>query len=261
VSRPLVPPPTLRATLDAHERRLIQAVVGPADDQLIRPLRDARGREFQRLEFLGDSVLDLVLAVHACVEPSCAACRRVDGHVTRLVTDVQLGRQARSHGLGEWLEWQASDERLADLVEACVAVAFLAGSWSRAVACIDPVVHPLGPETMRTLDGGWAGTGARTPVRGIGSALLELAAAQAVFERHPDADEGELSGRRAALHQTSRVAHRARQRRLVDGHGADAAVSDRVEVLLAERLLSAGADAAGQDAVAVLVDERQRRDQ
>ena len=255
MSRPLAPPPNLRATLDAPERRLIQAVVGPADDHLLRPLRDARGREFQRLEFLGDSVLDLVLAVHAAVEPTCAACRRVDGHVTRLVTDVQLGRRARSQGLGAWLEWQASDERLADLVEACAAVAFVAGSWARACAFIDPVVHPLGPTTLRTLESGWAGADDPAPVRGIGSALLELAAGLDTFDRHPDADEGELSRRRASLHQTSVVARHARRHHLVDGRGADAVVSDRVEVLLADRLLNAGADSALQEAVAVLVDE------
>ncbi len=255
MSRPLAPPPTLRATLDGPERQLIQAVVGPADDDLLRPLRDARGREFQRLEFLGDSVLDLVLAVHACAEPTCPSCRRVDGHVTRLVTDVQLGRRARSRGLGDWLEWQASDERLADLVEACVAVAFVAGSWARACACTASLVHPLGPATTRTLEQGWVGPDTPTPVRATGSALLELAAGQTVFVQHPDADEGELSRRRAELHQASRVAHRARRRHLVDEHGADAGVSDRVEVLLADRLLSAGADAALQDAVSVLVDE------
>lgn len=229
-------------------------MVGPADDRWVRPLRDARGQEFERLEFVGDSVLDLVLAVHRVTEPTCQACRSVDGRVTRLVTDVQLGRRARDRGLGEWLEWQASDERLADLVEACAAVAFLGGSWPQAASYADAVVHPLAPITVDVLKRGCPPSEPLVPQRGIGSALLELAAALTVFSRLPDVDEGELSTRRAALHRVSRVAQHARQRRLVDGGGPDAAVSDRVELWLAERLLNAGADAAVQQAIDVLVE-------
>ena len=255
MTRPAAPPPILRAALDDSERRLIQAVVGPADDRWVRPLRDARGQEFERLEFVGDSVLDVVLAVHALAEPTCAACRSVDGHVTRLATDARLGRRARGLGLGEWLEWEASDGRLADLVEACAAVSFLSGSWSQVARYVNDVVHPLSRVTAELLAQGWAGPDRPAAPRGVGSALLELAAALTVFSRVPEADEGELSTRRAVLHRTSRVARHARQRNLVDGHGADAVVSDRVEVLLASELLRRGADAAVQQAVAVLVDE------
>jgi len=255
VIRPLAPPPLLRPTLDDDERRLILAIVGPADDRWVRALRDARGQEFERLEFVGDSVLDVVLAVHTVAEPSCSRCRSVDGHVTRLATDARLGRHARTHGLGQWLEWEASDDRLADLVEACAAVSFLAGSWSQVVAYINTVVHPMSHVTGELLARGWVGADAPAAPRGVGSALLELAAALTVFSRLPDADEGELSTRRAALHRASRVADHARQRHLVDGRGADAVVSDRVEVLLARELLRRGADAAVQQAVTVLVDQ------
>jgi dsRNA-specific ribonuclease len=86
-------------------------------------VRDARGRTSQRLEFLGDSALDLTLATHVAVEPDCPACpaspRR--GDPARLVTDRRLAERARAHGMGDWLEWEASDDRLADLVETAVA--------------------------------------------------------------------------------------------------------------------------------------------
>ncbi|MFZ0324439.1 MAG: hypothetical protein WAN48_09945 [Actinomycetes bacterium] len=251
---PESPPPALRPTLDEGERQQIRRVVGPAADALLRPLRDARGRQFERLEFVGDSVLDLVLSVHCEVEPSCLGCRAVDGHVTRLVTDARLGREARGEGLGEWLEWAASDDRLADLVEACAAVSFMSGSWSQVVDFVSRVVHRLGDETEMVLRAG-RGVDAAPARRAVGSAILELAAALTVFSRLPDVDEGVLSTHRAELHRVSRVAHNARRRQMVDGHGTDAAVSDRVEEALARLLLRAGADTALQEAIDVLVDQ------
>jgi dsRNA-specific ribonuclease len=258
--RPSEPPPKLRADLSDRERAEIVAVVGPLVDDLARPLRDGRGHVFQRLEFLGDSVLDLMLATHAVVEPACLLCASSKGEVGRLVTDRQLARQAEAIGLGSWLEWSASSERLADLVESCVAASWLSGSWLQTTRFASRVVHPLSLATVQSLSGEVLSgprpvpphsTGSRGERR-LGAALLELAAAWSVFRGHPEADEGELSRLRAAAHQTSRVADFARRTHLALGAGEDAAVSDRVEAWLASKLLLHGADAALVSATGVL---------
>ena len=255
MTRPLAPPPSLRPTLTDAERAQVQAVVGPADDALLLPLRDARGRAFERLEFLGDSVLDVVMAVHELVEPGCPAC---DGQgAARLVTDARLGRRAVESGLGDWLEWQAGEDRLADLVEGCAAVAFLAGAWPRAAAFTAAVVHPIGELSGQALRGAGVRTAdpdARPPeTRRVGAALLELAAGRAVFAHDLAADEGTLSTRRAALHQVERVAAYARRSHVVSADGPDPVVSDRVERLLADELLRRGADAALAHATRVVL--------
>jgi len=253
--RPSEPPPFLRANLSDRERAEITTAVGQLSDDLVRPLRDGRGHDFQRLEFLGDSVLDVILTVHAVVEPRCARCERANGEVGRLVTDRRLGRQAEVIGLGSWLEWEASWERLADLVEACVAAAWLGGGWAQAAAFASAAVHPLNLNCAMTLTGQsksrQAPTGSRAE-RQLGAALLELAAASSLFRGHPTADEGELSRLRAASHRITRVAAYARNTHRAFGAGEDAALSDRVEAWLAGQLLRRGADPALANATDVL---------
>jgi dsRNA-specific ribonuclease len=248
-SRPSAPPASLRPTVTAEERTLVEQVVGPvADDVLLRAVRDARGRTFQRLEFLGDSVLDLLLAIHVAVEPDCPAClaspRR--GDPSRLVTDRRLAERARAHGMGDWLEWEASDDRMADLVETAVAAAWLSGGWGQAVPVVRAVVHPVGPEAARVLDlGGAAAAPATAAVeRRLGASVLELAAAVDAYRRLPDADEGALSQHRAQRHRAPRVAAYAARTGLAPAGGDPDVVSDRVERWLARELLEHGADAA-----------------
>jgi dsRNA-specific ribonuclease len=196
--------------------------------------------------------------------PHCAACPSTTVHRSgspqRFVTDERLARSAASAGLGAWLEWDAGPDRRADLVEACVAVAWIAGGWSRATDVVRRIVHPVGAQTASVLEGGAATAGTSPPdaraARRLGAALLELTAAQLVFTADPAADEGQLSVRRAALHRASVIAARARDQHLVDGGGPDTAVSDRVEALLAERLLAVGADAALAEARALFAAPR-----
>jgi dsRNA-specific ribonuclease len=216
-------------------------------DELARIVRDGRGGQFQRLEFLGDSVLDLVMNVHAVVEPSCRICQSVQGDVARLVTDHRLSKRATESGVGSWLEWEASPQRLADLVEVCLAAAWLSGSWKQTTDFVHRVIHPLGEACeaalTRSADPSVTGTGSRVERR-MGSALLELATARAVFVEDLTADEGELSSRRAALHRSTIVAAYAKSTAVVSPVGGDAAVADRVDAWLAATLLSEGADAA-----------------
>ncbi len=209
----------MRPDISDEERRAIESVVGPVSGDVERAVRDARGVEFQRLEFLGDSVLDLIVSVHAIVEPGCPGCAKVSGDVGRLVTDDVLAQQAAATGLGSWLEWQASPERHADLVEACVAAAWLPTRWTQAAQFISATVHPLGAKVAATLERGDVdldGSRGSKPERRLGSSVLELTASYQAFVQHPSADEGELSERRAEVHRTSRVAAYARRHQLAD---------------------------------------------
>ena len=257
--RPAEPPPYLRTDLTATERAAIVAVVGPLDDALVHPIRDGRGRVFQRLEFLGDSVLDLVMMVHAVVEPACPRCTSVGGDVAKLVTDQRLAKQAAASGLGSWLEWEPSHERLADLVEACAASAWLAGRWPQVTTFAAAFVHPLGPAVAAALASSPEHDSSSAPrikvERRMGASLFELAAGYRLFTDHPDVDEGELSRLRALNHRATRIAAFARHHHLfaeaaADHPGSplttpdDSVVSDQVEAMLAERLLQHGADAA-----------------
>lgn len=233
------PPARRREHVSTRERELIVGALGPVDDEvLLRAVRDGRGRDFQRLELLGDSVLDLILAVHRWAEPDCSMPDTEES-----ASDAHLAKVARAAGLGDWLEWSASDDRIADLVETCVAVAWLLGGWSRAAHFAAGVVHPLGDRSAALLVTGGPAPPSGREARRVGAAVLELAAASGLYERLPLADEGELSTRRAQIHRTERVAAHARQRdpRL---HGDDDRVVSRVEDLLAVRLAADGADGA-----------------
>lgn len=235
------PPPHLRPHVSARERALIHEAVGPLDDEvLLRAVRDGRGREFQRLELLGDSVLDLLLAVHRWVEPGCPAC--VAG-ASQVASDRHLAQVARDAGLGAWLEWDASDDRVADLVETCVAACWLSGGWRPTVHFASRVVHPLGEVITSVLEGGGVSPSPGREARRVGAAVLELTAASELYRRLPSADEGELSTRRAQVHHAERVAARARAKDPGLHGDADAVVS-QVEDALAALVATTGADQA-----------------
>ena len=241
---PNSPPPRLRPDVSQTERQLIESVTGPLSDGALRAVRDARGKQFQRLEFLGDSVLDVVMSAHSVVSPDCGACRHVNGNIARLVSDAALTRTAQAHQLGRWLEWNASPERLADLVEACIAAAWVSGGWEQSINTSSNLLHPLG-----SLGEIFAGRLHMKPVsskavRRVGAAFLELAGAAGAFHADPNADEAELSAMRAAVHRADKVAEFVRRSRVVDGNGESGQVSDRVEALIAGLLWEQGADAA-----------------
>lgn len=243
------PPPRLRPQVSPRERAQVAAALGvEPDDPLLRAVRDGRGRDFQRLELLGDSVLDLLLASHRWVESSCRPCsatgaEQVASQGAQPASDRHLAESARAAGLGAWLEWRASDERIADLVETCVAATWLTGGWAAAGAFAARVVHPMGEPTVRLLAVGAQPLPSGRTARRVGASILELAAASALFATHPAADEGELSRRRAEIHRTPAVAGHAR--RLQPGlPGDDETVASGVEDTLAATLASHGADVA-----------------
>jgi len=244
VTLPTTPPPGLRPSISERERGQIVDVLGPIpDEHTLLAVRDGRGKMFQRLEFLGDSVLDVLLAVHQWCEPHCARCRE-PGAVTDS-SDRRLAEVAVQAGLGAWLEWQASDERLADLVETCVAACWLSGGWPQALSFSSRVVHPMGAETTRALDDGMVGQQPGRTARRVGSAFLELGAANGLIRVFPEADEGELSERRAGIHRAAAVAAVATSR---DGllRGDPETILSTVEDQVADALAAGGADGALQ---------------
>jgi len=249
---PETPPPRLRVDVSAAERAAIEEVTGALPLPALRAVRDGRGREFQRLEFLGDSVLDVVVSVHAASDPQCPHCARSGGNVARLVTDAALAARAEEIHLGSWLEWRASTERLADLTEACIAAAWIAGGWAQAIAVVQRMVHPLGDMAAifaGSFDGNFDANTVATvnpgrASRRVGAAFLELAGASSAFNSDPTADEAKLSAMRAAVHRAERVAQFAQRSRLVATDGEASQVSDRVEEQIAQLLWSQGADSA-----------------
>lgn len=99
----------------------------------------------ERLEFLGDAVLDLVVG-HLLMD---AAPARDEGELSKtragIVNETGLAGVARELGLGEWLflgrgEEQSGGRRkpsvLADAVEALVAAVYLDGGFDAAFAVV-----------------------------------------------------------------------------------------------------------------------------
>lgn len=239
------PPPYLRADVTEVERHQIESLLGPlADDSLLRAVRDGRGLQFQRLEFLGDSALDVVLAVHGWIEPECPSC--ASNPALSEASDAHLTEVAQRVGLGGWLEWRASPERIADLVETCVAACWLSGRWAQVTPFVRDVIHPVASPTTQALAGGSDGAPGRAGRR-MASTVLELAAAHGLYLAMPDADEGALSTARAGIHRASAIAAHARRIGEVSGRqvgsGDDDTVLSQVEDALAVVMAQSGADA------------------
>jgi dsRNA-specific ribonuclease len=202
-----------------RQRSAIAAVIGRgASPEIVHAIRDARGRTFQRLEFLGDPLLELM---EGLVDVVVAAA--VPQHDA--TTDHALSRQARALGAADWLEWSPSDQRLADLVEAVAGAAYLTGGWRAVGALAQRLRGPLPPAVLDLLDAPAdgpqeltdlpAGTTIDRAYAALGASVLEASATLAVYDLDPDADEGALSALRRERHVTRRIAAWART------HGAD----------------------------------------
>ncbi len=205
-------------------------------------LRTGRGRDFQRLEFIGDSILELVLHAHSViVGPSCPYC---SGRADRFTTDAHLGELAVEIHLGDWLDWHPSQHRLADLVEACAGATYVSGGWAQVVGFVAAEVHPLTRAEQRLLLHGGAQVHAEAPARAreiLGAAILEAAAATGAYRRDPAGDEGELSRVRARMLSGEHILGRCRQSRWVRrAVGRRRFDRDDVERELAEHLLAHG---------------------
>ncbi len=220
----------------------VNRLFGPLTPLAADAVASGRGRHFQRLELMGDSLLELVLHAHAVAAgPGCPHC---GGRADRFTTDAHLAQVAADHGMGAWLDWRPSAQRLADLVEACAGATWVSGRWPQCVRFVDAWVHPLPhPEPVRLLHGGLQ-VHPDSPVRGreiLGAAILEAAASTAAYSSHPEGDEGTLSRIRARMLSTEHVMSRARdsrwvQRSLRTRHF----IRDDIERRLADDLLARG---------------------
>ena len=202
--------------LESAQRIAVAARLGPLTPSAMEAIRTCRGREFQRLELIGDSILEVVLHAHTViVGPSCPLC---EGRADRFTTDAHLGELARAINLGDWLDWHPSEHRMADLVEACVGATWVSGKWPQVVAFVAAELHPLPPDERRRLLQGGAQVHPEAPARAreiLGAAILEAAASTSAYRRYPEADEGELSRVKARMLSGEHVLGRCRDSRWV----------------------------------------------
>ena len=114
---------------------------------------------YQRLEFLGDAVLELAVSRYLFFE-----LPEVDeGKLTRiraaLVREESLSRAARRIGLGDYIRLSVGEERsggrnkpsiLADVVEAVLAAVYLDGGFDEAVRIVSRILkEELKPEVLK----------------------------------------------------------------------------------------------------------------
>lgn len=228
------PPDVLRSGTSPEERAFLSAQLGvvvPVDDA--PALLDPRGARFQRLEWLGDSLLDVVVARTRAGTPDPAP-------LADLVGDAALAASVARTGLPALLDWQPSPGRLADLAEAAVAVGHRAAGFFGARTVAVRLVSAGLTETALPKE--------LSPRQAAeaGAAVLEAAAALLLFVRHPGEDEGALSRRRGALLDTERVA------RSGDGEGTAAQQVDRLQAHLGRVLVVRGEQAAVHAALPLL---------
>lgn len=228
------PPDLLRAGSTPEERALLNAELGvvvPVDDA--PALLDPRGARFQRLEWLGDSLLDVLVARVRAGDPDGP------GHAA-YTSDDALALSVATTGLPARLDWQPSPGRLADLVEACVAAGHRAagffGARTVAVRLVSPALaEPALPRAFTPQQAAEAG-----------SHVLEAAAALLLFTLHAGDDEGALSQRRARLLDSERVARHG------NGEGTVEEQVDRLQAELGRVLVIRGEQAAVHAALPLL---------
>ena len=229
-------------SLESPQRAAVAARLGPLVPSAMEAIRTCRGQEFQRLELIGDSILEVVLHAHSVITgPSCAYC---SGRADRFTTDAHLSQLAREIDLGGWLDWSPSEHRMADIVEACVGATWVSGRWPQVVAFIAAELHPLPADEQRRLLHGGAQVHPEAPARAreiLGAAILEAAAATAAYRSHPEANEGGLSQVKARMLAGEHVLGRCRDSRWVHRHLRTRRFTrDDVERQLANDLLAHG---------------------
>ena len=217
-------------------------MLGPgAPPDLLLAIRDARGKAFQRLEFLGDPLLETIEALDD-------VARHGDVPHHRRTTDEALASDASSLGVDEWLEWAPNAQRRADLVEALAGAAYLTTGW-RQVGRIHERMHGRLTPTISSLlaqppttwpapdPSSWEHDRARAA---LGASVLETAATLEVYTRSPESDEGELSTLRGLLHTTRHIAAWGESIGLPHVDGQWRATSDLVEAWVGGVALTAG---------------------
>jgi dsRNA-specific ribonuclease len=183
-------------------------------------LRDARGKHFQRLEFLGDAVLNLIALRHLGLWRMHGITPRCCEPQPFITTDHALGIIGQAKPFKEIPDWAVSPARSADLVEATVGAAYLSHGWQGAIRLAELHVHPKTldpPRVTAPIEGH------RVDVLHLGAQVLSTYYAVEVFTDNPGADEGVLSELRTVLDLNSRRASLARTL----GYTAPAGAGDR----------------------------------
>jgi dsRNA-specific ribonuclease len=104
-----------------------------SDPDLPRAVAAGRGRVFQRLEFLGDRVLELSVATglaHAERGGNPMAGAQLARTVAEVTDGEHLERVSMRSQLASLIGFQAGHKRRADVVEAVVGALFLDGGWA-----------------------------------------------------------------------------------------------------------------------------------
>lgn len=255
------------------------------DRTYVDALIDPRGHLFQRLEYVGDALLDAVLVMRLVRaqpwdEPSLAF---VNGEQQALVSDHALGRVAARRGLPDVRTFLASRHRLADRIEASIGAA-----WADlGIDAAEQVAHRLvvAPGTARLPDhdgipatggdaryedaarlcghdphalGWYAAAAAGGPERRrlalVGNAVLEAACATAQYVDDPLATEAQMSEERRVATSNAVLAERAHGLGLVRQGDADdrRAVADEVQALVGAVAMDGGIRAGLDVGAAVL---------
>ncbi|MFN8148854.1 MAG: hypothetical protein U0R76_15520 [Candidatus Nanopelagicales bacterium] len=252
------------------------------DRAYVDALVDPRGHLFQRLEYVGDALLDVVLLerlvrAQPWDEPSLAF---LNGEQQALVSDHALGRVAARRGLPDVRTFEVSRHRLADRIEAAIGAAWADCGIAAAEAVAQRLV--VGPGTARLPDhdgipltggdaryeaaarlcghapvtlGWYAGAAAGGPVRRrlalVGNAVLEAACATAQYVDDPLATEAQMSEERRVATSNAVLAERAHGLGLVRTTDPDdrRSVADEVQALVGAVTMDGGT-AAGLDVAA-----------
>ena len=147
------------------------------EEAYVRALLDPRGHVFQRLEYVGDALLDAVLLQQLVLlepwsEPSLAA---VNGEQQALVSDHALGRVAARRGLPEVRTFTVSRQRLADRIEAAIGAAWADSGLAAAEEVASRLVVTPGLADLPRV-AGVPDPGVGIPEGGVGDDRFELAA-------------------------------------------------------------------------------------
>ncbi len=240
----------------------------------VEALIDPRGHLFQRLEYVGDSILDaaVMLAVvlrQPWTEPSLAL---VNDEQQAMVSDHALGRVAARRGLPDVRTFDVSRHRLGDRIEAALGAIWADRGIDEAHAAavrlvVDPGLQHLpvvsgvpraepdssyeaaarvcGHDLLEPAWFGAAGAGgpARRRLAAVGNAVLEAACSTAQYVDGPLDSEAEMSEERRTATSNATIAERARDLGLIGDHDAGAdrrAVADEVQALVGAAAMDRG---------------------
>lgn len=277
--------------LAADVARLDEALgVAISHRDYVDALLDPRGHLFQRLEYVGDSLLDTaVLLALVAMQPwteTSLAFLAVEQQA--LVSDHALGRVAARRGLPDVRTFPVSVHRLGDRVEACIGAVWADVGVEAAMEVADRLVVRPGlhgelvaatePQVAGDLPGAtayeeaarlcghdprsrsWyaaaaAGGAPRRRLAAVGDAVIEAACSTAQYVDDPLATEATMSEERRIATSNAQLARRAHELGLSghhDGDGDRRSIADEAQALVGAVALDGGPRAGLDVAAAVL---------